>query len=275
MKKIAPFLFALSLVAFSACKQDEGAMAPQTLNNVEDQILSSDLLDDVLDEVEYTSDIFFGELKSGFDDCRTVTVVPMDRVTWPKTITIDFGTEGCLVRDSVVKKGKIIINMDAPQNGRAWTKVITFDNYYVNGNKVEGTNTTVFSRADGHPTWTSTIVGGQITTPEGNILRTREAIHTRVQTRGIDTPRDRTDDAFQLTGNASGTRKDGKTFSWVINEPLVISNNCRWIRNGVKVITLEGQSDITIDYGENVCDNIATVTQNGVTKEIKLRGRRQ
>jgi len=35
------------------------------------------------------------------------------------------------------------------------------------------------------------------------------------------------------------------------------------------------KSDITVDYGENVCDNFAFVTQDGVTKEIKLRGRRQ
>jgi hypothetical protein len=274
MKNIIPVFLAMGLVAFSACKQEEIALAPQTLNNIEDQILSSDLMDDVLDEVEYTSDIFFGELKSGFDDCRTVSVEPMDRVTWPKIITIDFGTEGCLVRDSVVKKGKIIINMDAPQNGRAWTKVITFDNYYVNDNKVEGTNTTTFNREDGHPTWTSLIVGGQITTPDGGILRTRDAVHVRLQTRGIDTPRDRSDDAFQINGHATGTRRDGKTFSWVINEPLVISNNCRWIRKGIKVITLEGQSDITVDYGENSCDNIASITQDGVTKDIKLRGRR-
>ena len=60
----------------------------------------------------------------------------------------------------------------------------------------------------------------------------------------------------------------------MINEPLVISNNCRWIRKGVKVLSLEGQSDVTIDYGDNVCDNKATVTQDGVTKEIKLKGRR-
>ncbi len=274
MKKIIPLILAMSLATFSACRQEEVALAPQTINDIEDQILSSDLLDDVLDEVEYTSDIFFGELKTGFDDCRTVTVVPMDRLTWPKTITIDFGTDGCVVRDGVVKKGKIIINMDAPHFGRAWTKVVTFDNYFVNGNKIEGTHTTVFQQADGHPTWTSTINGGQVTTPDGEIIRTREAVHIRVQARGIDTPRDKSDDAFQLTGNAAGIRRDGKSFAWVISEPLVISNNCRWIRKGIRVITLEDLSDITVDYGDNVCDNIATVTQDGVAKEIKLRGRR-
>lgn len=274
MKKIVPVFFAMSLVAFSACKQEEVALAPQTINSIEDQILSSDLLDDVLDEVEFTSDIWFGELKSGFDDCRVVTVEPMDRLTWPKTITIDFGTDGCLVRDSVVKKGKIIIAQSAPQFGAAWTKVITFDNYYVNGNKIEGTNTTTFTRRGDNPTWTSTMTGGQITTPEG-VIRTREAIHKRIQSRGIDTIRDRSDDAFQITGRASGIMKDEKTFSWEISEPLLVSNNCRWIRKGVKVLVLEGMSDITIDYGNTECDNIATVSQDGVTKEIVLRGRRR
>ncbi|MFA6127322.1 MAG: hypothetical protein WC699_08465 [Bacteroidales bacterium] len=274
MKKNFLLLIAMSLVVFSGCKRDEVALAPQTLNNIDDQILSSDLLDDVLDEVEYTSDLFFSELKTGFEDCRTVTVEPMDRVTWPKTITIDFGAEGCEVRDGVIKSGKIIVNMSGPQNGRAWTKVITFDNYFVNGNKVEGINTTTFVREDRHPKWTSTIRGGQITTTEGVII-TRQAVHVRIQTRGIETPRDRTDDAFQLTGRAAGTRRDGKSFSWVITEPLVISNNCRWIRKGIKVITPEDQAEITVDYGDNVCDNVAVVTQNGVSKRITLKGVRR
>ncbi len=274
MKKLVPVFFAFSLVAFSACQHEKVALTPQTMSKVEDQILNTDLLDDVLDEVEFTSDVWFGELKSGFEDCRTVTVRPMDRVTWPKTITIDFGTEGCMVRDSVFKRGKIIINQSGPQNGRAWTKVITFEEYYVNRHKIEGTNTTTFSRADGAPTWTSTITLGQITTAEG-VIRTRQAVHVRKQTRGIDTTTDRNDDAFQITGHATGTRADGQAFSWVITEPLLISNNCRWIRKGVKILTLEGTSDITIDYGTTECDNIATITQDGVSKEITLRGRRQ
>lgn len=274
MKSFVTAFFAISLVAFSACSREEVALAPNTLKNIEDQILSFDLMDDVLDEVEYTSEIFWGSLKSGFTDCRTVTVEPMDRLTWPKTITIDFGTEGCLVRDSVIKKGKIIISMGGSHFGTTWTKVITFDNYYVNGNKVEGTNTTTFSRENGPPTWTSAIEGAQVTTSQG-VIRTREAVHIRVQTRGVETILDRSDDAFQLSGQANGTRRDGKVFSWVIKEPLVISNNCRWIRKGIKVISLEGQSDITVDYGDNTCDNIALLTQNGVSKQITLRGRRR
>jgi hypothetical protein len=273
MKRIIPLAVAFSLFVLSACKQEEAAFAPRTVGIIEEQFLSSDLFDEVLDEVEYTSEMWFGELKTGFDDCRIVTVEPMDRVTWPKTITIDFGTQGCLVREGLIKKGKIIISQSAPQFGRAWTKVITFDGYHVNDNMVEGTNTTTYTWNQGNPTWTSTIVGGQVTTAEG-IIRTREAIHIRVQTRGIETIRDRSDNVFQLSGQASGTRIDGKTISWIITEPLVISNNCRWIRQGSKVISPEGMQEITIDYGSGDCDNLATATQGEETKEIVLKGRR-
>lgn len=273
MKKLVLILFAISLLANPGCKKEEETISPETLSNIDDQILSSDLMDDVLDEVEYTLDIFWGELKAGFDDCRTVTVEPADRVTWPKIITIDFGTDGCLVRDSVVKKGKIIINQSAPQFGPAWTKIITFENYYVNDNQVQGTNTTTYSREGAKPTWTSTITGGQVTTP-GGMIRTREAVHIRVQTQGTDTPLIRLDNAFLITGNAAGTRRDGKTFSWVITEPLAISNDCRWVRKGIKVLTLEGQSDITLNYGEGECNNIATISQGAISREIRLKGRR-
>jgi len=274
MKNVIFFIIAVSLAAFSSCQREEVSLNPQTINTLNDQILSADLFDDVLDEVEYTTDLLFGELKSGFDDCRTVTLEPMDRLSWPKTITIDFGVEGCTVREGVIKKGKIIINMDAPYNGRAWTKVVTFDNYSVNDARIEGTHTTTFTRGDGKPTWTSTVTNGSITTADG-VIRTRESVHIRTQTRGIDTIRDRADDAFQISGEAAGTRQDGKTFSWVITEPLVISNNCRWVRKGIKIINLEGKSEITLDYGDNDCDNFASVTQDGITKEIKLTGRRR
>lgn len=272
MKKLCLILAIAASMALPSCKSDDTPLNSMTISDMEDQLLSFDLMDDVLEEVEYTLDLYYGELKTGIDDCRTITVVPMDRVTWPKTITIDFGTEGCLVRDSVTKKGKIIINQSGPQFGESWTKVITFEDYYVNDNKIEGTHTIVFTRG-ANPTWVTTVTDGQITTPDG-VIRTRNAVHTRRQVEGMDTPRIRIDNVFEITGNGSGTRKDGKAFSTVITEPLVVSHDCRWIRKGIKTLTLEGRNDITIDYGSGTCDNKAMASQDGTSREITLRGRR-
>lgn len=264
------------LFVFTACQKEnqsakESAMA---ISNAQDQVLISDLVTDLIDDIELTSESVFGELKTGRTDCRTVTIEPMDRVTWPKTITIDFGTEGCLVREDVVKKGKIIIIQSAPQRAEAWEKVITFENYFVNDNKIEGTHTLTYHIRSGHPVWNNTLTNSTITTPEG-VIRTRTATHIRVQTRGTETLRDRLDDVFQITGNARGINREGKTFSWVITDPLVMHMGCNWIRKGTKEINLEGQSTAVLDFGGGECDNLATITRDGEVKEITLRGLRR
>jgi hypothetical protein len=277
MKKTIFLIIAIAgMLVFTGCQKEnqsakESAMA---ISNAQDQVLISDLVIDLIDDIELTSEIIFGELKTGSSDCRTVTVVPMDRVTWPKTITIDFGTEGCLVREDVVKKGKIIINQSAPQRAEAWEKVITFENYFVNDNQIEGTHTLTYHVRSGHPIWTNTLTNSKVTTPEG-VIRTRMATHIRVQTRGTETLRERMDDVFQITGNASGTNREGKTFSWVIKEPLVMHMGCRWIRAGIKEINLEGQSTAVLDFGNGECDNLATITRDGEVKEITLKGFRR
>lgn len=275
-KAIFSILPGVAFIMFAACQKDNQVVdtGNDTVSLVENQVMVTELMEDIIEDVEFTSEMIFGELKGDFEDCRTVTVEPRDRTTWPKTITIDFGTEGCTVREGITKKGKIIIVQSARQNAETWEKVISFDNYFINDNQIEGTHTVSFHIRSGHPVWTTTITGGKVTTPDG-VIRTREATHKRIQTRGLETQRDRSDDAFQLTGNASGTHKNGKTFTWTITEPLVISNDCRWIRKGIKEISLEGQSLIMLNFGDGTCDDKASLTQDGETREITLKGFRR
>jgi len=274
MKSFAAALLMIGGILLFSCQKEQQSASSGDLvaDQTQDIELISQLVTDLIDDVDLTSDLLTGELKSGTVDCRKVTVEPADRTTWPKTITVDFGTEGCLIREGVTKKGKIIIHQTAPQPSRAWEKTITYENYYVNGNLIEGTHVLTFHIRSEHPVWTDKLTGGKVTTPDG-VIRTREAVHIRVQTRGIETPRDRSDDAFQITGNASGTGRNGKSFSWIITDPLVMSTNCRFIRKGIKEITVEGESTATLDFGVGECDNKAVVTKDGVSKEIALKGR--
>jgi hypothetical protein len=274
MKRIFAFAFVTGILSLASCQKDQQSVNPSdtVAAQTQDIELISQLVDDLIDDVELTSDFFFGELKSGSVDCRKVTVEPADRTTWPKTFTVDFGSEGCTVREGVTKKGKIIIEQTAPVQSREWVKTITFENYYVNDNLIEGTHVLTFHIRSEHPVWTDKLTGGKVTTPEG-VITTREATHIRVQTRGIDTPRDRSDDAFQLTGNASGTGKNGKGYSWTIKDPLVKSASCRFIIKGIKEITIEGQSPAILDFGNGECDDKAVLTKDGVSKEIVLKRR--
>ncbi|MCD6333124.1 MAG: hypothetical protein J7L89_07620 [Bacteroidales bacterium] len=198
---------------------------------------------------------------------------PLDRNVWPKTITIDFGN-GCEVRDSIVKKGKIIIKQSAPRNTDSWEKVVTFDGYAVNNTQIEGTHTISFSLESGNPVWTSVITGSKITKEDGTVI-TREATYVREQIAGTETPRNRFDNIYLLTGDASGVNCNGDSYTSIITKPLVINMGCRWIQEGTKEIHIGDKPLITLDFGDGTCDNKATLTQNGETREIILRGMRR
>jgi len=176
------------------------------------------------------------------------------------------------VREGVVKKGKIVIRQSAPAHADTWRKRVDFVRYQVNDDRISGFQTFGFSRELRVPTWlTSTDM--TITLPDGKEIK-RTGQHQRQQIAGADTPRERVDDVFRLSGESSGTGREGKNYHSVITEPLIAPNACRWITKGVKEITVGEESTAVLDYGDGTCDNQATVTRDGETVTITLRGRR-
>jgi hypothetical protein len=83
-----------------------------------------------------------GDTKSGTliidDSCPAVTVEHPGTGVWPKIITIDYGT-GCTGFYNNTRSGKIIIEVTGLRIAEGSKRTVTFDNYYFNGIKVEGT----------------------------------------------------------------------------------------------------------------------------------------
>ena len=67
--------------------------------------------------------------------CAIVTVTST-KGTFPKTITVDFGT-GCTDKRGVTRKGKIIITVTNKHLVPSATITVVHDNFYVDGKKVE------------------------------------------------------------------------------------------------------------------------------------------
>ena len=202
----------------------------------------------------------------------TITITPKDSITFPKTVTIDFGTSGFTGKRGNVLKGKLIMVI----SDRMWktnsSRTITFDNFYVNDNKITGKKviTNKGLNAAKNPYWT-VIVSDTITRTDGttvvwNSERTRE----RVDNGG--TPLVYADDKYSITGSSSGINAKGKTFTLIIdaNNPLIIYNNYPHFVQGSVTITSETRTAV-LDYGDGTKDNKATVTINGVTKDITLK----
>lgn len=202
----------------------------------------------------------------------TVTITSKDSITFPKTIVIDFGTTGFTGKRGNVLTGKLIVVI----SDRMWkvnsTRTITYDNFTVNGNKVAGlkviTNNGV--NASKEPSQT-VVIKDTITRVDGTkVIWNSERKRTRISNGG--TPQDPTDDEFSISGGSNGINAKGIAYIMVIssNNPLIAYNNYPHFVQGTVTMTTQKRSAL-IDYGNGAKDDLATVTINGVTKDIKLK----
>jgi hypothetical protein len=114
-------------------------------------------------------------------------------------------------------------------------------------------------------------IDGSVTLKSGgtiSIIWDRE----RTWTEGYDTPGDKTDDVFKISGTGTLTRPNGSVLSINISIPLVVATSCRWVQAGTVIFSIPGGKTKALNYGDTpVCDDIATMTlSNGTVKTITL-----
>ena len=80
------------------------------------------------------------------------------------------------------------------------------------------------------------------------------------------------DDSIEIetTSTASGVRRSGRSYEVTLLENLVYKRHCGIAVSGVKKYVVDGKREITIDYGDGVCDKDFTITINGVTRMLSL-----
>jgi hypothetical protein len=200
--------------------------------------------------------------------CATVTTTG----SFPtKNITIDFGT-GCISPKGVVRSGIInILLTDSIQNPGS-VATITFNNYFINGFKRDGSITRTNTSIAGSNTlsWNRTVVNGQLTSPNGLIRAFSKNINI-TQTAGLSTPCDRSDDIYLLDGTRTVTGFNGKTRTFTTQTPLQKKGNCANIDQGILNIQF-GTKTATLDFGTGNCDNQAILTIPGkAPKTITLK----
>lgn len=268
----ALFLFG-SLIS---CNNDETSISDDILDettfaeNVFEQ-LSADV-----DDVTFDADNIGGRTSDGdvegyqkpmhrfgYSGCATITKESPDDAYFPIVITIDFG-EGCeSYFQQVIKSGKIIITLTGRMKDAGSERIVTFENFYVNGNHIEGVRTTTNI---GEGSFTCTLVGGRITTSDGDVI-TRDSRRLRKLISGADTD-ERWDDVYEITGSATGKIKE-LVYNKDITKALIRSKDCFWITSGTIETTI-GDSLIITDFGDGTCDNIATRDIDGEVEEITM-----
>lgn len=201
-----------------------------------------------------------------------ITIENADNFATPDTLTIDFGSEGIFCRGKW-RKGKIIaIRTDNFLNTGS-TTTITFEDYYVNDNFVEGEKTVSNDGLNANGDMVFSIDKAvTVTRTNGNII-TWSSERTRTWINGSDTPFDKSDDQYEINGTANGTHSNGGTFSVTTSTPVLLdlacwdSGSCARVA-GIIEITPPNGNVRTVNYGDGSCDCSRTITVNGSTTEI-------
>lgn len=200
--------------------------------------------------------------------CFTVTVVPQTRGVFPKTVTIDFGA-GCLGKDGKFRKGKIITVFTGPMRIGGSKATTTFDAYKVDSIAVEGTHEVSNNSTTSTSILTIRVLNGKLTWDSGRWVKWSNT-RTVTQIEGNSTPFFPLDDIYQITGAGRGENSRGNSWAHEVIEPLVKKFTCRWISKGIVRIRFNDTVGL-LNYGNGDCNNKATITINGVTREITLR----
>jgi hypothetical protein len=283
--KVSAIALVASVLGFSSCKDDTPQrFTLQDTADLTDEAVTEAYFQDLDDmagvAIETPSDAQYnaGRVSTSItiEDHRfncdgiVVTVVPAEtsNADHPKgVLTIDFGTAGCTDQKGNVRKGKLIFTYDGTRFMPGATVVTTTDNYSINGTRLDGvrTLTNLQNSTSEAPRFNVVLENGKAIFPNESFA-TRESDITWQWNRAEN----RLDDylTIESTSSASGTTRGGRVYQVDILEDLIYKRHCGIAISGIKKYTLDGEKEITIDYGDGECDRAFTVTMDGVTRDI-------
>lgn len=283
----------LLFITYSSCEKEDTNKTDSAQLSSDDALVNAKI-DLASDDITSIAEQLFVNINSSilnyrtiednttiFSNCATITRIPAFGTALSAgnqvTKTVDFGTTGCELNNGNVVKGKIIITFIYQPNATSHTVTYTFDNFYHNSIKFEGTRT--FTRSMTVPTATSgshPIVVMQlnmtITMPNGDVF-TRIGSRTRELVEGFNTD-DLLDNIYRITGSWTTTNQNGNQHTATITEPLMAKMSCISVNKPILakgIITfVRNNVTSTLNYGNGECDNLAIFTINGNSFTITI-----
>jgi hypothetical protein len=197
-----------------------------------------------------------------------ITVTPNDS-TYPKTVTIDFGT-GQTCPDGKFRKGKIVMHFTAPIRRHGAVVTITLVDFQIGRAKIEGTKVITNLSENGNIKFSVQVTDGKVTFPNGRgYLYEKLKYVKQIEGGGTD---EITDDVYSVEGRSQTKFNNGVIITLNTETALIKKVSCPWVSKGtlkVKVNIYE----FLLDYGfpnNGECDNKALVKHNGNETIITL-----
>ena len=204
-----------------------------------------------------------------YGDCASV-VVDEERKT--KTITF---LEDCEGKRGQTRSGTMIVSYSETQGEAGSYRQVTYDDFYLNGVKIEGTRRTEIISIDenGSKTTRTYVTDGKMIYEDGT-FKTKSAEMTRYTHVENDQKQYST-----LTGSKSGVSTEGVNFSMEITTPIKFIYDCfgegqrkkgKVPVEGIKV-TDDGEQIITTDFGDGTCDTLVEISKDGEVETVDLK----
>lgn len=264
--KFAALAFVTSLILTSCQKDAAVETSDSQISAAQSSSESSNTVEDLNDEAEYRM-----SPSTAITGCPSVTYA-QPQGTFPNTITIDFGT-GCTGQNGRQLSGKIIVDVTGTYFSQGSVRTSHTENLTCDGNSISFTRTVTNMglNDNGQMFWTVAVSGSRMRGTDST-TGTWSSNRVRTMIEGQATNEDMQDDAFEITGTATGTCHMGHAFSSTITTPLVKRASCQWIVSGVEQTTVDGRSGVrSLDFGDGSCDDKGILTTpRGATREITL-----
>ena len=264
----------LMFIGFNSCQKEETTATVDEITLSQQETQSEETLADIDLLVDEAVDSNFNLLKSAsigsaayLTDCPVITV---NKTATPQVMTIDFGT-ACTGKDGKVRSGKIIVTSTSFTTFPS-VRDKSFDNYFVDGKKIEGSVAKTITKDQENNIRTAVIKENiTITFPDGEGKATRVADLTRQYQR--NTLLNPLDNQIVSWGTVEFTRVSGVKVTKTVTsqDPLAFKVACHHIVSGTVSVTTSDNRSWTINFGDGACDNKATLTIGDKTKEIKIR----
>jgi len=233
---------------------------------VNTEALENEITSSIDQAITYAEQLNSEEKSATILDCTNITVRPI--FGFPKTITVNFG-DGCGGTNGFVRSGSMSVTIGDTLRTTGTSYDVAFDNFAIDGYSITGT-ISVENTSSGDIISFSEKMDLTMTS-DGGIAITKIKTTERAWIEGTETS-DVSDDVFSVSGSADFYSSSGRSYSYSILEPLIITRTCDIFTEGVIKITMTGSEDpITVDFGNNGCNWKIYVSQgNIVNEEINL-----
>jgi hypothetical protein len=200
--------------------------------------------------------------------------VNTDSVNMPRVTVINYGTTGCTGSDGVVRKGKVVITYDGDYRDAGTNIVTTYSHFFENDNELTGTET-MFNQGEngnGHITFTFTSDADFNLANNGGTYSENFTGTVEWMTGSATTTTDDDQYAYLLSGTCTEPNND--VYTWTTNVALLknFAPSCSaFFVEGIAKCVKPDASEATVDFGDTTCDDLATITTNGIPTTVDLK----